>query len=107
VDIAYEHRDHTRNRDRFALDGGLNRVYLVGGLVDPVIPPPSLARTIFQVTIPEPTGVFVIQPGDRGSFRADQLSRVQRERLGPREIPPANQMPFAERRAMLAKLRRR
>ncbi|WP_235905690.1 hypothetical protein [Tautonia marina] len=107
MDIAFAHRDHTRYRDRFALGGGLNRVYLVGGLVDPVIPPTSLAPTIFQVTIPEPTAIFVVQPGDQGRFRADPLSRPQRERFGPREIPRASQIPFAERRVMLAQLRRR
>jgi len=107
VDIAFGHRNQDGLRDEFALDGGRNRIYVQGGLVDPVAPAESLGRVSVVVVTPAPVGPFVEMVGDTLALRDDPLTRPQRVRFGSQLRVTSTRLAPARRAATLGQFRRR
>ncbi len=80
-DIAFGHWDHDGNRDVFGLDGGSNRVYVQGGISDLTPAAPSTTTASFIVSIPAPSGRYVVQPGDPNNSFYDPLPAPARRRF--------------------------
>ncbi|AGA31515.1 beta strand repeat-containing protein [Singulisphaera acidiphila] len=96
-DIVFGHWDHDGNRDTAGLDGGYNRVYVQGGLVEPGLPAETNSPMTFIVNIQAPTGRYVEQPGDGRTYLNDPLPPTAVKRITQ---PPR----FAGRGALLRKL---
>ncbi|WP_254053592.1 beta strand repeat-containing protein [Singulisphaera sp. GP187] len=96
-DIAFGHWDHDGNRDTAGLDGGYNRVYVRGGLVEPDLPAETTTTATFTLFIQPPMGRYVEQPGDGRTYLTTPLPPAAVKRITQ---PPR----FAGRGALLHKL---
>ena len=103
-DLAFAHCVNRDGKsDKFALDGGTNRVYVSGGLTEPVVPGESTVRVKIVVNLPRVPGSFAYQPGNPNRRYSDPLGPAHRHKL-PSKTTFSYATPFTARRALFTVL---